>query len=105
MDLRPGGGRGYGPHDLEPPAAGSFEHVFATANVPGFFLDLRGRDFDTQATYWLGETRLFRSIGCCLSPNYGTWFNTPLAEWYDVIIHFRQTRPTTILPFRYPESW
>ena len=105
VDLRPGGGSGYGPHDLEPPTPGSFERVFANVNFPGFFLDLRNRDFDTQETYWLGESRLFRSIGCCLSPNYGTWFNTPLAEWYDVIIHFKQTRATTILPFRYPESW
>ena len=105
VDLRPGASPGLGPYDLEPPAPGSFERVFATVNFPGFFLDLRGRDFDTQDTYWLGETRLFRSIGCCLSPNYGTWFDTPLAEWYDVIIHFKQTRPTVVLPFRYPESW
>ena len=105
VDLRPGGARGYGPHDLESPVPGSFERVFANVNFPGFFLDLRNRDFDTQETYWLGETRLFRSIGCCLSPNYGTWFDTPLAEWYDVIIHFKQTRPTVILPFHYPDSW
>ena len=104
-DLRPGGAPGLGPHDLEPPAPGSFEGVFATVNSPGFFLDLRDRDFDSQETYWLGETRLFRSIGCCLSPNYGTWFDTPLAEWYDVIIHFKQTRPTTVFGFQYPESW
>ena len=105
VDLRPGGRPGYGPHDLEPPAAGSFERVFANVNFPGFFLDLRNRDFDSQETYWLGETRLFRSIGCCLSPDYGTWFDTPLAEWYDVIIHFKQTRPTTILPYLPPDTW
>lgn len=105
VDLRPGAGFGYGPHALEPPVSGSFERVFAEADLPGFLLDLRDRDFNSEETRWLGESRLFRSIGCCLSPDYGTWFNTPLAAWYDVIIHFRQTRPTMILPFRYPESW
>lgn len=105
VDLRPGGQPGLGPHDLEAPAPGSFEMLFATVDLPVFFLDLRNRDFNTYDTSWLGESRLFRSIGCCLSQNYGTWFNTPLAEWYDVIIHFEETGPTTVLPFHYPDSW
>ena len=105
VDLRPGGQPGLGPYDLEAPVPGSFERVFAMVDFPGFFLDLRDHEFNSQQTYWLGESRLFRSIGCCLSPDYGTWFNTPLAEWYDVIIHFESTGPTTVLPFSYPDSW
>ena len=105
VDLRPGARPGLGPYDLEAPVPGSFERVFATVDFPAFFLDLRNRAFSSQETYWLGESRLFRSIGCCLSPDYGTWFNTPLAQWYDVIIHFESTGPTTVLPFRYPDSW
>ena len=105
VDLRPNARRGYGPHDLEPPPTGSFESRFATARFPRFVLDLRGLDTRRAETRWLGARRLFRSIGCCLSPNYGTWFDTNLSESYDVIIHFEATGPTTILPFRYPDSW
>ncbi len=105
VDLRANARRGYGPHDLEPPPTGSFEVRFATARFPRFVLDLRNLDAKRAETRWLGESRLFRSIGCCLSPRYGTWFNTNLSRSYDVIIHFRQTGPTTVLPFRYPDSW
>ena len=83
---------------------GSFEHRFAVAAAPRFALDLRDVDTSRSETRWLGERRLFRSIGCCLSPDYGSWFNTPLSEWFDVVIHFESTRPTTILPPRYPDS-
>ena len=105
VDLRPNGRPGYGPHSLEPPVPGSFESRFATAAAPRFVLDLRNLDTSRSATYWLGERRLFRSIGCCLSPDYGTWFNTPLIAWFDVVIHFEQTGPTTIHSYSPPDSW
>ena len=97
VDLRPNPRPGYGPHTLEAPVPGSFERRFATAAFSRFVLDLRNLDTNRMETRWLGESRLFRSIGCCLSPNYGTWFNTPLLQRYDVIIHFEVTRPTQIL--------
>ena len=104
-DLWPDGVSGYGPHSLQPPVPGSFESRFATAAAPMFVLDLRNLDTSRSATYWLGERLLFRSIGCCLSPDYGIWFNTPLIEWFDVIIHFEQTGPTTIHSYSPPDSW
>ena len=105
VDLRPNARPGYGPHSLEPPVRGSFESRFATAAAPRFVLDLRNLDTSRPATHWLGERLLLRAIGCCLSPNYGTWFNTPLMEWFDVVIHFEQTGPTTVFRVTPPDSW
>lgn len=33
------------------------------------------------------------------------WYETPLTAEFDVLIHFESTSPTTVLPFRYPDSW
>ena len=105
VDLRPGAEPGYGPHDLEAPVADSYESLFAQAEFPRFVLHLRNHDLTLAGASWLGEERRFRSIGCCLLPHVATWFTVPLAEWYDVIIHFETTGPTTVLERHYPESW
>ena len=105
VDLRPEGQGGYPALDLDPVRAGSYESVFARAGLPRFVLDLRNRDPSEPGASWLAERRDFRSIGCCLNPEWPTWRPVPLTEWYDVIIHFQSTGPTAILPARYPESW
>ena len=92
---------------LDPVMPGSFEASFAKSAAPRFVLDLRDRDTRTPGTYWLDGEHLFRDIGCCYraSAPGRYWLLVPLTSWYDVIIHFESTRPTTILPARYPESW
>ena len=103
-----GGGSRYVGHNefvLDSPTAGSFEAYFAEASAPRFVLDLR-RPFTEPANSWLSESRPFRYIGARYDqtePSYAP--PTPLAEWYDVIIHFETTRPTALLPARPPTSF
>ncbi len=105
VDLRPGGERGLPALDLDPVRPGSYESIFERSDLPRFVLDLRNRDTSEPGATWLAERRAFRSIGCCLNPAWPTWVTVSLAEWYDVIIHFKSTGPTTILTPRYPDSW
>jgi erythromycin esterase len=83
----------------------SYEHYFSTVQAPRFLLDLRDRDLGSEATAWLAGPRGFRSIGCCFDPfqpgRY--WATYRLPDALDAVIHFRETRPTVVLPFRYPE--
>ena len=85
----------------------SYEHHLSTATVPRFFLDLRNREVGAAGTAWLSNPRLFRTIGCCYNPDSPSsyWNRHPVAEWYDVLIHYEVTRPTQVLPSRYPTSF
>jgi len=91
-------------HNLDPVLPGSYESFFATTDAPRFFLDLRNRNLSTAASSWLSGPLRFRSIGCCYDPglteNY--WTTTTLPTVFDVVIHIRRTRATTLLPARYP---
>ncbi len=93
--------------DLDPVRANSFEHYASSASHERFFLDLRGRDAGDPATSWLSGAVPFRSIGCCFDPGAPDryWYDRPLASWFDVIIHFRTTRPTTLLERRYLDDF
>ena len=97
---------GRGQFDLDELLAGSFESYFAAAAAPRFVLDLRPPP-TAPGSRWLAGSRPLRDIGCCYDParpkNY--WRDTPLSEWYDGIIHFETTRPTTVLPHRPPTSF
>ncbi len=95
-------------HDLGPPVDGSYEQRLSLASAPRFVLDLRNRDTSAPGGSWLRGSRLFRSFGACYDaerPNLYWWSEPRLTEWYDVLIHFESTGPTTVLPFRYPDSW
>ena len=85
----------------------SYEHYLSTAAAPRYVVDLRNRGTGSTATSWLAGPRGFRAIGCCYDPgaSYRYWSQSPLPEWYDVLIHYESTRPTTVLPFRYPTSF
>ncbi|MXZ59830.1 MAG: erythromycin esterase family protein [Acidobacteria bacterium] len=93
--------------DLDDPISGSYERLLARAAAPRFVLDLRDVDADDPGGAWLAEMQLFRSIGACYDPANPQWYwyETPLTAEFDVLIHFESTGPTTVLPFRYPESW
>ena len=85
----------------------SYEDYLSTAAAPRYVVDLRNRGTGSTASSWLTGPRGFRAIGCCYDPgaSYRYWSQSPLPEWYDVLIHYESTRPTTILPFRYPTSF
>lgn len=85
----------------------SYEHFLSSASAPRYFLDLRNRDAGTAGAAWLSSQRQFRTIGCCYNPDTPAryWNRLPAAEWFDVLIHYESTRPTTVLPFRYPNSF
>ena len=93
--------------DLDDPVSGSYERLLARATAPRFVLDLRDVDPDDPGGAWLAETQFLRSIGACYDPENPQWYwyETPLTAEFDVLIHFESTGPTTVLPFRYPESW
>ena len=92
---------------LERPPLGSYEDRFGEVSIPRFILDLRSRHGNPSVSAWLTTQRPFRDIGCCYDNQRPElyWDDTPLAEWFDVVIHFEATRGTVILPARYPESW
>ncbi len=85
----------------------SYEDYLSTAAAPRYVVDLRNRGTGSTAAAWLAGPRWFRAIGCCYDPgaSYRYWSQSPLPEWYDVLIHYESTRPTTVLPFRYPASF
>ena len=93
--------------DLDPVRSGSFEHYLSLASAPRFVLDLRNRNPGSDAASWLAGSRPFRTIGSIYHPaepgRY--WLDTPLGEWFDVLIHHEHTRPTKLLTFLYPDSF
>jgi len=95
--------------ELEPPLTDSFEHFLSRATAPRFVLDLRGVDTSAAGSSWLAGLRPFRHIGCCVRSSLDDpswqWTDTPLTEWYDLIIHFESTRATTLLPRNPPSVW
>lgn len=98
---------GLAEHTLEAPLPLSYEHYLSTSAAPRYVVDLRNRDTNSPAASWLGGPRSFRAIGCCYDPgaSYRYWSQSPLPEWYDVLIHYESTRPTVVLPSRYPTSF
>ena len=96
---------GLGEFELDPPLGGSWEHYFSSASAPRFLLDLRVPD--SVGSSWLFGERQSRSIGCCFDPDNPSryWYPTRLADLFDVIIHFQNTRPTTVIDSRYPSDF
>ncbi|MDH5590809.1 MAG: erythromycin esterase family protein [Gemmatimonadota bacterium] len=98
---------GLGSHSLGPVLHGSYEDHLRTAEAPRFVLDLRNRDASSPATSWLGGPRRFRFIGCCYddAKPHQYWIESALSSEFDVMIHVRETRPTTVLAARYPAGF
>ena len=92
---------------VDAPIAGSFEHYLSGAPHPRFVLDLRDLDAVQRGGSWITEERPFRLIGISYEPAtpWMFWFQTPLADWYDVLIHYETTRPSVVLPPRFPDSF
>ncbi|MEZ4417207.1 MAG: erythromycin esterase family protein [Gemmatimonadota bacterium] len=94
-------------HTLDPIFPQSYEEFLASAGLPRFVLDLRGRDLDAEETSWLRGPRRFRSVGCCYDPlspiNY--WPVADLTADFDALIYFESTGPTRLLPNRPPSTF
>ena len=98
---------GFAAFDLDAPIAGSFEHYLSSASYPQFLLDLRDLDAIQVGGARFAETRAFRFIGINYEPAMpeSFWVQTPLSDWYDVLIHVKTTRPSVVLPLRFPHSF
>ena len=85
----------------------SYEWFLGAATSPRFILDLRDVEASVEGADWLAASRASRFIGCCYDPDRPTayWGETTLRTAFDVIIHYDQTRATTVLPFQYPTEF
>ena len=91
---------------LDDPVPDSYEAYLAGASAPEFVLDLRNLERE-PGNEWLFESRLFRASGACYSKDLAEryWQRRSIMEGFDGVIHFETTRPTRVLPFRYPSSF
>jgi len=77
---------------VRPALEGSYELLFHETGAPRFMLDLRA---DGPARELLRRPRLERAIGVIYRPETERWshyFTARLAEQFDAVIHFDETR-------------
>jgi erythromycin esterase len=89
-------------HNGGVPRSGSYEHAFDELEADRFLLDLRPlRAGSPEAAAWLQGPRLHRLIGAAYDPQTPHTFyaSVRLPTVYDVLIHFRDTQPSVLLPF------
>lgn len=81
------------------PPENSYEYYFHSAELPRFFLDLRGLPSDSTATNWLLTSHPFRFIGSGydLSHPEDYFISAILPGRFDVIIYFQDTSPSLLL--------
>jgi erythromycin esterase-like protein len=86
------------------PALGeSYEAMFHEADIPGFLLELRGKDWLTGV---LKEERIERAIGVIYLPEserISHYFHARLADQFDAVIHFDKTR--AVEPLERTSQW
>ncbi len=83
--------------NVRPALTGSYEAVFHQAGIPGFLLLLRGG----SAAEPLRSPRLERAIGVVYAPateRQSHYFEARLADQFDAVLHFDQTRAVEPLP-------
>lgn len=88
---------------VRPALEGSYERLFHETGIPRFQLDLGGGHAAARA---LREPRLERAIGVVYRPETerrSHYFNARLAEQFDVVLHFDQTR--AVEPLDPSERW
>ena len=86
-----------------PPAhEGTYEYEFERLGRSRFFLDLRPLRASAPASAaWMNGPLSIRSIGAGFTAASAAAYFTPrfLPRSYDVVIHFSETTPSTLLPF------
>jgi erythromycin esterase-like protein/predicted phosphoribosyltransferase len=88
---------------VSPGLPGSYEHLFHQVGIPGFWLDLRGKD---AAAEMLAERRLQRAIGVVYRPETertSHYLEACLPQQFDFILHFDDTR--AVEPLERREQW
>ncbi len=88
-------------HSAPPPPEDTFAYQFDSIRTPRFFLnvrDLAPTDFQNR---WLRGPRRFRSIGAVYNAadDLDYYYQANLASEFDVIIYFKNTTASFLLPF------
>lgn len=86
---------GLATYGTSPSDVGSVEWAFHKTGFPRFMLDLRLASPDDPNSAWLTKLIDFRSIGA-LAMSYA-FYQTKVADDYDVLIFFDQTSPSILL--------
>lgn len=88
---------------VQPPIEGSYEELFHATGISRFFLPLTGAG---KARAALARRRLERAIGVIYRPEQERWshyFEANLAEQFDAVIHFDETR--AVEPLELESEW
>ncbi len=88
---------------VRPALPGSYEAIFHQANIPNFLLRLGKSE---EATPLLREPRLERAIGVIYLPRSeraSHYFHAQLAEQFDLVLHYDQTR--AVEPLERTAAW
>jgi erythromycin esterase-like protein len=88
---------------VRPALGGSYESLFHETGIPGFLLDLRGKDWFAGV---LNQKRLERAIGVIYVPEserVSHYFHARLADQFDALIHMDQTR--AVEPLERTSQW
>lgn len=105
--LRVGGNvQGVTAHVVNDPPAYSHEWHLTGAGEPRFFLDLRPVDSTVPGGTFLALSYRLRNIGAVYEdePLYGFEY-LKLTDMFDLLIFFRYSTPSVLLPFHYPTEW
>ena len=88
-------------HPAAMPVDGSYASRFHQAGMPLFYLDLKGVDYAQPETEWLTGPLPIRFIGAsyCAALDREFYLSVSMPEWYDGIVHFETTTPTTRITF------
>ncbi len=89
---------------VRPGLEGSYEALFHEVPYPRFLLDLR--DDESEAVFNLRAPRLERAIGVIYQPEterLSHYFEARLAEQFDAVLHFDQTR--AVEPLERTAEW
>ena len=82
-----------GANDATPSAPGSLEWACHSTGIPRFIVDLRSAAADPGASAWLAQPLPMRSYAFRAMPD-----TIPVAKYYDALIYFDDTTPSTRLP-------
>jgi erythromycin esterase-like protein len=88
---------------VRPALAQSYEAIFHETGVPGFWLELRGKDWLAGV---LNQERLERAIGVIYLPEserISHYFHARLADQFDAVIHLDKTR--AVEPLERTSQW
>lgn len=93
-------------HVVNDPPAYSHEWYLMGAGEPRFLLDLRPVDSTVPGGDFLALTYRLRNIGAVYEddPLYGFEY-VKLTDMFDLLIFFRYSTPSVLLPFHYPMDW